>query len=560
MKLATKLLARSGIIVGVSAALLSASVAQAAVSGPSGLTGPEVAPPPARPAPEGPVEERVKQAIEEVNQKDQTALEELGELDSPEKVEQAERILKMMEQATREIRQRLHSRESDRFEELNDLAVTRLHHQAQAELKELGQLDTPEKREKAEEIRARVEERKAQLEERWNDRLEPLQQRRLERPLPEFDFRPLPQDRPPQHAPAYGLRLRLKQLSEEGIEAAIAQLKQEAQAALKRIGEQDTPGKVQRANKIRARMEERIRELQEKLAGAAQQQRFEAEIEQETLKLRQRAQSAIEELGELDTPEKQEMGRRIQANIEEQVKELRERMSRRARQVFDEQFEQRAEELRQQAQAALEELGELDTPEKQELARQIRARMEEQVKELRVQLAHRASGALDEQFEQELEELRQQAQAALRELGRLDTPEKIERARQIRARMEDGINHLKRQQAHHLRNGETFGDQVRANALERREQARELRAKTADALPEFQGQRDRREGQIRQVIRQRDETANVKARTEQKIEERTEKRAEERVEQARDRSGSNDNTNSEDDSNSRDGSGSDGRP
>jgi hypothetical protein len=161
MKLATKFLARSGIIAAVSAALISTSVAQAAVSDPSGLPGPGVGQTPARPSPDEPIEERVRQAIEEVNQKGQTALEELGELDSPEKIAQAERILKMVEQATREVRQRLHSRESDRFEELNDLAVARLHYQAQAELKELGQLDTAEKRERAEAIRTRIEERKS---------------------------------------------------------------------------------------------------------------------------------------------------------------------------------------------------------------------------------------------------------------------------------------------------------------------------------------------------------------------------------------------------------------
>jgi hypothetical protein len=130
MKRGTKFLARSGIVAAVSAALISTSMAQAAVSSPSGLPGLGVDQTPAQSVPDEPLEERVKQAIEEINQKGQTALAELGELDSPEKIEQAERILKMMEQATREVKQRLHSRVSDRFEELNDLAIARMHYQA----------------------------------------------------------------------------------------------------------------------------------------------------------------------------------------------------------------------------------------------------------------------------------------------------------------------------------------------------------------------------------------------------------------------------------------------
>jgi histidinol dehydrogenase len=134
MKRGTKFLARSGIVAAVSAALISTSMAQAAVSSPSGLPGLGIDQTPAQSVPDEPLEERVKQAIEEINQKGQTALAELGELDSPEKIEQAERILKMMEQATREVKQRLHSRVSDRFEELNDLAIARMHYQVQTEL------------------------------------------------------------------------------------------------------------------------------------------------------------------------------------------------------------------------------------------------------------------------------------------------------------------------------------------------------------------------------------------------------------------------------------------
>ena len=138
MKRGTKFLARSGIIAAVSAALISTSVAQAAVSSPSRLPGLGLDQTPAQSVPDESLEERVKQAIEEIDQKGQAALAELGELDSPEKIEQAERILKMMEQATREVKQRLHHRVSERFEELNDLAIARAHYQAQAELEELA--------------------------------------------------------------------------------------------------------------------------------------------------------------------------------------------------------------------------------------------------------------------------------------------------------------------------------------------------------------------------------------------------------------------------------------
>jgi nucleoid DNA-binding protein len=182
--------------------------------------------------------------------------------------------------------------------------------------------------------------------------------------------------------------------------------------------------------------------------------------------------------------------------MEEQLEELRKQLADRSRQAFEERFEQEAQALRRRAEVALEKLGDLDTPEKQELAQQIRARLEEQGRELRAQLAHRASGALDEQFEQESGELRRQAQVALRELGRLDTLEKIERARQIRARMEDGINHLKWQQACQLIDREAFSDQVRASALQRRGQAIELRDRTMGVLKECQEQKARLTGQV----------------------------------------------------------------
>jgi hypothetical protein len=76
-----------------------------------------------------------------------------------------------------------------------------------------------------------------------------------------------------------------------------------------------------------------------------------------------------------------------------------------------------------------------------------------------------------------------------------------------------------------------LSDQVRASALQRREQATGLRDWAAEALQERQARRlqDRVEGQTRPVIPQRADEANVKTRTEQKAEER----AEEKVERSR---------------------------
>ena len=127
MKLATRLLARGGIIVAVSAALMGTSVAQAAFIDSAQQPGNQVDTTAGKPSPDEPIEERIEEAVEDVDQEGQAALEELGELDSPEKLDQAERILTHMERATREVRKRAHDRASERFDELNDMALGRVY-------------------------------------------------------------------------------------------------------------------------------------------------------------------------------------------------------------------------------------------------------------------------------------------------------------------------------------------------------------------------------------------------------------------------------------------------
>ena len=82
MKSTSKILAIGGMLVTVSALIAGGSAAQAAGFAPSGLNESDVDTTAGKPSPEGPIEERVEQAIEEVNQEGQDALVELGELDT----------------------------------------------------------------------------------------------------------------------------------------------------------------------------------------------------------------------------------------------------------------------------------------------------------------------------------------------------------------------------------------------------------------------------------------------------------------------------------------------
>ncbi|HZA25199.1 MAG TPA: hypothetical protein VFA32_21830 [Dehalococcoidia bacterium] len=210
-------------------------------------------------------------------------------------------------------------------------------------------------------------------------------------------------------------------------------------------------------------------------------------------------------------------------------------MSDRAQLVLQEQVDQETSELRQCAQVALDRWGELDTPEKQEIARRIRAGLEDQIHSVRERLSHQSRDSYNEAFDQEAEELRRQAQTALRELGRVDSLEKVERARQVRARLEDDINRLKRERSHRLRQSaeqrmelgtDTRSNQVR-NALtdrardnlrsdlqEQRDRAGEIRDRAADAVRQNQEQRDRLQAQARQVVRQNADSTDAQTRPE----------------------------------------------
>jgi hypothetical protein len=602
MKLVSRLLAHSGIIIAVSAVILGASAVQAAhvdsVKGPQrpGITAPN------KPSSDGPLEERLKRAIEEIDQKGQTALAELGELDSGEKIDRAEQILEQMAQATREVKRQSHDRTAERFLELNDIAVATLEHTARTELQELGERDSEEKRQRADEIRARLSEQRERLANSWSRLQERLEQRHQQRELPEFTIRQ-PNGRPPAHAVALGLRARTEDLSKEEVDALVLQLDRDARSALDNLGELDTPEKIERARFIRSRLEERIKEVREKATDRVRD-KYEEQVEQQIQRLRLRAEAAVKELGELDTPEKQERAEVLRSKIQEQENQLRERLANRARNMANDQFEQQATELRRQAQAALEELGEadspqgrelarsirarldeqlsglrgqlsdrsrlaleeqvdqetsalrrraqaslerlgeLDTPEKQEMARLIRARLEEQVQSVKERLSLQARASYDDQFQQESEELQRLAQAALRELGRVDSLEKVERARQIRARLEDDVNRLKREQVQRHRDGveqrsdlrpgarpdqvgdapsDRARDNLRTGLQDQRNRADEIRDRTADALRQNQEQRDqlstradnlrdRLQDQTRQVIRQDTDSSGVRPR------------------------------------------------
>lgn len=521
MRSTVKFLAQTGIVIAVSAAILGGSAVHAANIDPVqeplslGITAPD------KPSADDPLEERVKRAIEDVNQEGQTALEELGELDSGEKMDQAEMILEQMDRAAQELKGRVYDRNEERLQELNDIADTRLHYQAQTKLQELGKLDTQEKRQKADEIRARLKEQRERLANSWSQTRERLEQRHQQRELPKFTIQ-RPNGQPPDFAPALGLRARLEGSSGQELEASISQLEQQSASALESLGELDTPEKIEKARQIRSLTEERIRKIRSQFAGGTGDQ-FADQLAKQIQRLRLRAEAAVQDLGELDTPEKQEKAEAIRSKIEEQINRLKERLANRGQNVANDQYEQQAVELRRQAQAALadlgsadspekrelarnirtrldeqlsglreqfsdpsqvvqddqvdqeiaalrrraqvslERLGELDTPEKQEMARLIQSRLEEQVQSVRERLSHQASSSYDDQFQQGSDELRRRAQAALRELGRIDSLEKVARAQRIRASLENDINRLKREQVRRLRNDvqQQGSDQVR---------------------------------------------------------------------------------------------------
>jgi hypothetical protein len=461
IKVPSQLLAQAGIAVAVAAAIFGVSVSPASAFNSPEMPGQWSEAGPSGPFQDDPIETRIEQAIEEVDQEGQDALEELGELDTPEKVARAGEILQHMERTSYEIRKRAHDRTADRFDELNDLAIGRRGDQVRAELRGVGDADTPEKQARAEEIRTRNARIKAQLEERWEIQRQRRAQSRSEQELPQADFR-LPNGRPPFFAAAHGLRLRLAKLTEEQADEAIYQLEREGRFASERLGELDTPGKVRRAQKIRAALALRLQDLRQHAAGLNRDadgepgsdrdlDQIEGVYQERAQELRRRAEAAIAGLGELDTPEKQAQARRIQARLEEALAALRERLGNGAEGAIEERLDRETQSLRRRAEAALDELGELDTPERQETARRIEARLDAQLRKLREQLARRAEAAnLQEEIDLDSDGLRRETEVALGELGRLDTPEKVRQARIIRVRMAEAINRLKNQRARQL--------------------------------------------------------------------------------------------------------------
>lgn len=100
----------------------------------------------------------------------------------------------------------------------------------------------------------------------------------------------------------------------------------------------------------------------------------------------------------------------MRERTEEQVRQLVQRAQNRPDQVMHRGFEEEAQALRRRAQTALEALGELDTPEKQELSRRIQAQLDQQIQDLRNQLVRRAHAAAPQSSAQEAAELRRRAQ------------------------------------------------------------------------------------------------------------------------------------------------------
>ncbi|HEU0020801.1 MAG TPA: hypothetical protein VFR55_03900 [Dehalococcoidia bacterium] len=546
MQAPSRLLAQTGIAVAVAAAILGVSVLPASAFNFPEVPGRLSEPGLGRPSPDEPIETQIEQAIEEVAQEGQDALEELGDLDTPEKVDRAEEILQHMGVTSYEIRKRSHDSAADRFDELNDLAIGRLGDEARAELSDVGGADTPEKRDRAEAIRARIAVKRAQLEARWDNQNRRMAQRRSELELPRADFR-RPNGRPPLFAAAYGLRLRLENLTEEQANEAIDQLERDAQTASEGLGEVDTPGKAQRAQKMRATLAERLQDLRRRVAnqnwdaagepGMAQElDHADDQLEERARELQQRAEAAINGLGELNTPEKQDQARQINARLETALAALRERRSNATDEAFQERLDRETRSLQRRTDAALEELGELDTPEKQEKARRIRVRLAEKVQKLREQLARHSGAAFNAEFVQESDGLRMDTVVALQELGRLDTPEKVLEARLIRVRMQEAINRLRNQRAHQLndnksgRRSEVLTDfldnrgrgdagarmtdpmdgNISAEPRDRAEQARQAQQKAINALHQ---QRDKQSKTEAREAKMEAEQERARART-----------------------------------------------
>ena len=283
MNLGKRLLTRCGIVVVVSVAVMSASVGHATMASISGLTAASTNITTAQEEADEPLDVRIKQAIAELREEARAALVELGELDTPEKAEEAIQILQRMKEAIEELNGMLHNRVEERLEEQNDLAIARIYQNSAAETKELGAVTPVDQIEKIDKIRAIRREKVTRIEENFRHRLTRLEEPHNHRPLPKSDLRRQGRLEPPSHA------------SEEEIEEFIAGLREKAEAALDNLGELDTPGKTQRAENIRIQMERRIEHIENR-AGDQLQQDLETTFARGSEALQQRAQAAVDAL------------------------------------------------------------------------------------------------------------------------------------------------------------------------------------------------------------------------------------------------------------------------
>ena len=184
MNLGERLLTRCGIVVVVSVAVMSASVGHATMASISGLTAASTNITTAQEEADEPLDVRIKQAIAELREEVRAALVELGELDTPEKAEEAIQILQRMKEAIEELNGMLHNRVEERLDEQNDLAIARIYQNSAAETKELGAVTTVDQIEKIDKIRAIRREKVTRIEENFRQRLTRLEERHNHRPLP----------------------------------------------------------------------------------------------------------------------------------------------------------------------------------------------------------------------------------------------------------------------------------------------------------------------------------------------------------------------------------------
>jgi len=118
-------------------------------------------------------------------------------------------------------------------------------------------------------------------------------------------------------------------LTDGKADAVIADLERDSQANLKQLGELNTPGKVQRASKIRAILAERLQDIRRRVTKHKISQNIDPTVdpfEKQAQELRIQAEAAIDDLVWLDTPAKRDQERQFNAALDESITDLREHL------------------------------------------------------------------------------------------------------------------------------------------------------------------------------------------------------------------------------------------